>query len=164
MPKRWSFSNDQVAELAKSAKTDTRPHVRMRALAVLQVSRGMSVDKVADFVLAHRTTVCSWINDYLAEGIEGFAVKAGRGRTSVVTREELESYIHQSPRKFGINRTRWSLTTLAQVVPCLKGMSPPGVLYALERHGFSYKRGQPHLHSPDPDYEEKKGQWKQLSK
>jgi hypothetical protein len=41
-------------------------------------------------------------------------------------------------------------------------MSTAGVKKALERCGFAYKRGQPHLHSPDPEYEAKKGQWIEL--
>jgi hypothetical protein len=41
----------------------------------------------------------------------------------------------------------------------LKGFTDAGVYYALVRAGFRYKRGQPHLHSPDPEYEEKRGGW-----
>lgn len=156
MPKRWVLTDEQKAELTKAAKTDPRPYVRIRALAVLQVANGIPAIKVAEFALAHRTTVCTWVKDFQSEGVKGFVVAEGRGRKSAVTSEELANYLRQSPRVFGVPRTRWSLTTLAQVVPCLKGMSPPGVMNALERHGFSYKRGQPHLHSPDPDYEKKK--------
>jgi len=72
---------------------------------------------------------------------------------------EIERYVRQSPRNFGIGRTHWTLTTLVQVVPSLRGFSPYGAQKALARAGFGYKRGQPHVHSPDPQYEVKKGLW-----
>jgi hypothetical protein len=62
----------------------------------------------------------------------------------------------QAPDNFGIKQTRWTLRALAQAVPSLRGFSPSGVKRALARAGFSYKRGQPVQHSPDPDYAEKK--------
>jgi len=86
----------------------------------------------------------------------------GRGRPSHVEREELDRYLRQSPEVFGLDLARWTLSALAQTVPSLKGMTQAGVKKALERHGYAYKRGQPHLHSPDPDYEEKKGLWIKL--
>jgi len=78
--------------------------------------------------------------------------------------EELERYVRQSPRAYGLPQTRWTLRALAQTVPSLKGFTDAGVYYALVRAGFRYKRGQPHLHSPDPEYEEKRGGWFRLSR
>lgn len=162
MPKQWKFTDAQRTELQGLAKTHPKPYVRVRALAVFHVASGKSAQEAAALVLAHRASVGTWARRYLNEGASAFEIAPGRGRPSQVDAQELERYLRQSPRTFGILRSRWTLSTLAQVVPPLKGMSPPGVLKVLQRLGFSYKRGQPHLHSPDPDYEAKKGRWIKL--
>ena len=82
-------------------------------------------------------------------------VAPGRGRKRQVDEEELIAYASQSPRAFGINRSRWTLRLLAQTVPSLQGFSEAGVLKALRRCGFSHKRGQPWMMSPDPEFEKK---------
>jgi transposase len=123
------------------------------------VASGSTAEEAAQMVLAHRTSVSHWIRAYLAQGLEGLYITEGRGRQAQVDAEELDRYIRQSPRAFGIELNRWTLKALAQAVPSLKGLTEPGVKKALERYGYGYKRGQPHLHSPDPDYEQKKGLW-----
>jgi transposase len=107
--------------------------------------------------MAHRVSVGQWAKRYLESGEKGLHVLAGRGNVSKADREEIETYLRRAPREFGVPRSRWTLQALVQTVPCLKGMSPSGAHRVLERLGFSYKRGQPRLHSPDPDYEAKRG-------
>lgn len=63
--------------------------------------------------------------------------------------------MRQSPRHFGVPRTRWTLQLLAQKVPSLAGLHASAVWYVLRRLGISYKRAEPWLHSPDPDYVKK---------
>ena len=71
----------------------------------------------------------------------------------------MEQVLRQSPRSFGLAQTRWTLRALTQVAPSLRGFSEMGVWKVLNRMGFRYKRGQPHLFSPDSQYEEKRGGW-----
>lgn len=101
-------------------------------------------------------TLRNWCSRYLREGETGLEVKNGRGRPRRADPEEIADYALQSPRNFGIDRTHWLLDLLTQVVPSLKGFSRYGAQQALRRSGFSYKRGKPSLHSPDPEYAEKK--------
>ena len=61
-----------------------------------------------------------------------------------------------SPELYGLDQSRWTLGALGRVCPSLAGMSDQGILKALHRLGFHYKRGQPWVHSPDPEYDEKK--------
>jgi transposase len=159
MPKKWKFTDAQKLELNKLARTHPTPYLRMRALALVHLSAGKSAQEAADAVLAHRVSVGVWARAFLDSGLKGLEIKDGRGRQEGVIADELESYLRQSPQAFGLTLARWSLSALAMTVPSLKGMSPAGVKKALERHGFAYKRGQPHLHSPDPEYEVKKGRW-----
>jgi transposase len=114
---------------------------------------------VARIFRVTRRSLYRWRRRYLAEGVTGLRVRAGRGRKPRADLEQLSDYVRQSPRTFGVHRTRWTLATLANAVPSLRGFSPFGVQKALRRAGFHYKRGQPSLHSPDPQYAQKKGLW-----
>ena len=102
-----------------------------------------------------RQSVADWIARFQAGGVAALEIAPGRGRKSRVDEQQLEDYALQSPRNFGINRSRWRLADLAQTVPTLKGYSVSGVRQALKRCGISFKRGQPWMLSPDPNYEKK---------
>lgn len=153
------WTDDQIEELEMLARRSPVPYVRVKAVAVLNVARGRSRQEVAEIVCAHRESVGSWVRRYRAEGAAGFAVARGRGKPAQVDGEELEQYLRQSPRRFGLAQNRWTLRALARTVPSLKGLTDSGVYRALVRLGFRYKRGQPYLHSPDPAYAEKRGAW-----
>lgn len=134
-------------------------YVRIKALAVLNLLEGKSPTEVARMFRVSRGALYLWRACYEESGTEGFRVRPGRGRKAHARPEEIERYLRQSPRAFGVRRTRWTLQALAEVVPSLQGFSPYGVQKALERAGYRYKRGQPGVHSPDPDYDQKKGLW-----
>lgn len=153
------WTDEQIKELESLARRSPVPYVRVKALAVLNVARGRSRQEVAQIVCAHRESVGLWVRRYRAAGAEGFAVAKGRGKPAQVDGEELESYLRQSPRRFGLSQNRWTLRALARTVPSLQGLTDSGVYRALVRLGFRYKRGQPYLHSPDPAYAEKRGAW-----
>jgi transposase len=159
MPKVWRFSPEQKKDLETVARTHSKAHVRMKAVALCHLASGKSASLAAEAVLAHRVSVGAWAQRYLAQGAKGLEIARGRGRPTKVEAEDLGKYLRQSPRVYGIELTRWTLSALAQAVPSLEGMSSAGVKKALERSGYSYKRGQPHVHSPDPEYEAKKGRW-----
>jgi len=153
------WTDAQIKELQMLARRSPVPYVRVKALAVLNVARGRLRQEVAEIVCAHRVSVGAWVRHYRAEGAAGFAVARGRGKPPQVDGQELETYLRQSPRHFGLSQTRWTLRALARTVPSLKGLTDSGVYRALVRLGLRYKRGQPHVHSPDPQYEEKRGAW-----
>jgi hypothetical protein len=54
-----------------------------------------------------------------------------------------------------VSRARWTLALLLGAVLWLAGLSPSGAWRLLQRLGVAYRRGQEHLHSPDPDYRTK---------
>jgi len=151
------LSSDQVAELEGLARHGEPGHLRPKALALLSWAEGRPVSLIASMFRVARKTLYDWRRRYLAAGVEGLCVRKGRGRPAGVDLTELENYVRQSPQNFGIPRTRWTLALLVQIVPSLKGYSRSGAQHALRRAGFRYKRGQPWLHSPDPEYEQKKG-------
>jgi transposase len=153
---RLDLSTEQAAELRQLARCGDPAHLRVKALALLNWADHRPVTLVAGMFRIARKTLYDWRERYLAGGVDGLRVGSGRGRRPRADLAEIERYVRQSPRNFGVPRTRWTLALLAEVVPSLKGFTRFGVQQALRRAGFSYKRGQPWVHSPDPDYQEKK--------
>jgi transposase len=153
-------SDEERTELEWVARHGEPAYVRPKALALLSMADGGSVREVAHTFRRSRQALYNWRRRFSEDGVAGLWVRPGRGRKPTADLDELEHYVRQSPRQFGLARTRWTLATLAQVVPSVRGFSPYGVQKALARAGIRYKRGQPSLHSPDPDYQQKKGLWR----
>ena len=149
------WSQAQLKELADAGHHHPKPGARVKACAVLAVARGNTYSDVGAMFDVNYHTVSSWARGYRERGLAAFGIAAGRGRRRRVNDQELEDYALQSPRNFGIDRSRWTLRLLAEAVPSLRGFSHAGVLYALRRCGISYKRGQAWMLSPDPEYEKK---------
>jgi transposase len=157
-----NLSLKERRELMGVARRGQPAYLRPKALALLHLADGRSVIEVADMFRVSRQSIYDWRKRYQQSGLAGLRVAPGRGRKAQADTRELEDYVRQSPRQFGIARSRWTLASLAQVVPSLKGFTPYGVQKALARAGIRYKRGQPQLHSPDPEYGAKKGRWSKL--
>jgi len=149
------WSPEQVAELQELGRTHPTAGVRVKALAVAAVARGHERAVVADVFGVSYQSLGVWLRGYRDQGAVAFEIAAGRGRKAQANDAEVLHYALQSPRHFDINRSRWTLKLLAQTVPSLQGFSDAGVLQVLRRNGISYKRGQPWMLSPDPDFEKK---------
>ena len=152
-------SDEGRKELERVARHGEPAYVRPKALALLNLADGRPVREVARTFRRSRQALYDWRRRFAEDGVAGLWVRPGRGRKPTADLDELARYVRQSPRRFGMARTRWTLAALAQVVPSVRGFSPYGVQKALARAGIRYKRGQPSVHSPDPDYEQKKGLW-----
>lgn len=159
-----NWSEEQRRELIQLAKHAPQSYVRIKALAVWNVAEGRSQSEVAKFLAVSRVSVGEWVKRYLSPGKAGFVVNEGRGRKAKARYEEIENYLRQSPRQFGLQQTRWTLQALAQKVPSLRGFTDSGIYRVLVRMGYRYKRGQPYIHSPDPLYSEKRGLWSRPSR
>ena len=145
----------QGAELERLSRTHPKPGMRLKALAIRAVAQGHTRQQVGAILQVSPYTVGQWYRAYQQGGGAALEIHPGRGRPSRVDAREVEEYVRQSPRHFGVPRTRWTLQGLAQTVPSLAGLRPNGVWQALRRLGISYKRAEPWLHSPDPDYVKK---------
>lgn len=159
---KMSFSIDQMDELERAARRHPDAHIRSRALAVRAVVLGHTRRNVAEMFPFSAYSIGQWVRRFQCKGIEAFEIALGRGRISLVDEQEVLSRLRRSPMLFGIEQTRWTLRSLRQACPSLSGMSERGILEVLHRLGFRYKRGQPWIHSPDPQYEVKKTPLKRL--
>ena len=157
------LSEQDRKDLQRMMRQANQPHLRVKATALWNLGRGKTRREVADFLGVSPASVSAWTKRFREQGVGGLAIRPGRGRRVRSDAAEVESYLRQSPRTFGLDQTRWTLRALAQVVPSLHGFTEMGVWKALQRAGFHYKRGQPYLHSPDPAYGEKRGAWTRRS-
>lgn len=157
------LSDDESRVLRMLMRRAEKPYMRVKATALWNLSRGKTRREVAEFLGVSPASVSAWTNRFRTEGTAGLAIRPGRGRPAIAREAEVEEALLQSPRVFGLSQTRWTLRALAEVVPSLRGFSDMGVWKALNRMGLGYKRGEPHLHSPDPEYREKRGGWFKLS-
>lgn len=67
----------------------------------------------------------------------------------------LREVTRRAPRLFGLERSRWRLADLGQVVPWLRGCHLGSVHRILARLRVRYKRGRAYFHSPDLAYDAK---------
>ena len=63
--------------------------------------------------------------------------------------------VHRDPKLLGIDRSSWTLCWIRAAVGWMHHLSLAGVHKLLDRFELVYKRGQQHVHSPDPLYEQK---------
>jgi hypothetical protein len=85
MPKHLTLelSQEQRAELVKHRNTDPLPYLRERCAAMLKIADGMTPATVAHSGLLRRydpDAIYEWRRRYLAQGLAGLRIQAGRGR------------------------------------------------------------------------------------
>jgi transposase len=68
---------------------------------------------------------------------------------------ELEGVLHQAPLRYGIQRSRWRLADLGEVIGWLHGRSVATIQQVVKRLGFARKQVQRFVRSPDPEYRAK---------
>lgn len=153
------ISEQERRELQGLMRRAAKPHLRLKAIALWNLGQGKTRREVAEFLGVSAVSVGAWAKRFRSEGVAGLAIRPGRGRPARARKDEIEQLLRQSPRSFGLHQTRWTLRSLAQVAPSLKGFSEMGVWKVLQRMGLRYKRGQPQVSSPDPEYEKKRGGW-----
>lgn len=152
------WERKQIEELNAVKNTASKCHIRLKALAVWNISRGKTYREVADYLGVCRQSVSNWTNAYREYGCDGWYHQEGQGKKSAIDLDDIIDYLTKSPREFGVNRTRWTLDLLISKVPCLKGVTRGGLSKFFKRNGISYKRGQSYIRSPDPDYIKKKAE------
>jgi len=162
-----TLTDAEEATLLEARDHHPLPYARERAAAILKVAAGWSVRRVAaEGLLRPRRpdSVGDWLDGYRHRGVVALVVRHGRGRKPAYARADLSrpqataallDAVHQSPRAAGLDRARWSLAALLAAVLWLGGVTPSGLSQLLARLGVRYRRGQEHLHSPDPEYQAK---------
>lgn len=159
---KLELSDEQKAELEETRRRHPKAYMRERAAAILKVAAGESIRQVALNGLLQRRepeTVKEWISRYLVERLPGLKIRPGRGRKPVFSpldeetaEAKVEQVLRQSPRRYGILRSRWRLQDVGRALNWLNGVSDAGIYKVLKRLGFSRKQALNFIHSPDPEY------------
>lgn len=100
------LSDRQWAELDRLSRTHPQAGMRLKALAVRAVARGPTRQQVGAILHVSPYTVGQWYRAYRQGGWSALQVRPGRGRPSRVEAREVEEYVRQSPRNFGVTRSR----------------------------------------------------------
>jgi transposase len=89
------------------------------------------------------------------------ATHTNRAAIDAAGLERLGGLLHQSPRQLGQNTSLWTLKGLAQVSLAQgitsREVSAETIRRALKRLGENWKRAKKWITSPDPRYEQKRG-------
>jgi len=103
-----NYTTEQVETLF-NGNENYRTGVKL--YAILQLTRGYSSRALEEFFRTSFKQICNWADRFDAEGIKGLRIKAGRGRRSRLTVEQmhqLEMDLSKSPEEFGYKSSRWS--------------------------------------------------------
>ena len=88
MPRQLTLdlTEEQRAELLDHRDHDRRPYLRERCAALLKLAEGWSLAEIARTGLHRRydpDALYEWHRRYLADGLSGLVIRAGRGRKPV---------------------------------------------------------------------------------
>jgi transposase len=176
MPKRRTLdlTPGQYRELVDCRDYHRFPSLRERAAALLFIAAGLAPAYVAKYRLLRPRdpdTVYAWLKRYQQEGLAGLVIRKGRGRKPAFSpayqdaAEAQEAVVHvvkRDPHQFGVNRTRWSLSTLLPHLSDFHLAGPSSLWHVLDRLDIRWLRGRAHIHSPDPLYQAKRERIRQI--
>lgn len=118
--------------------------------AIIAVAK-FGVTQVAEIFNVNRLTVTRWINSFVAQGVDGLKTKAGRGRKSILTRDEQE----QVRGWLGEDPNMTIQATQARIeVEFQKKMGKSAVHNLIKSLGFSYITPRPVHHKQDQSQQE----------
>ena len=111
---------------------------------------------------ANIMVICRWIDTYRKVGLAGLILKPGPQNKAVAAAATEKSariikLMHESPGLHGINKTAWTMGTLAAAYRKLYGSMTcdKTISKYLKKLGYRLKSSREALTSPDPEYAEK---------
>jgi transposase len=134
-----------------------------RAVALLELQKGTSVSVVCKKIERSRRTIRKWRGTYMSKGIADLDLHRTKKPVQAVLdritlkKHRLIQLLHESPSLHNINRSSWSLDTLAQVYNTLyaERICRSSVSEYIRAEGYTFKKARTVLTSPDPEYRAK---------
>ncbi len=132
---------------------------RNRAVAVLANANGVPISVICRILQSEPKTVRSYINKFQEVGASRL-FDFSRSTVKKADRKEyidtLFSILHKPPSLYGINRTRWEMADLKQVMS-QKGfdISLANIRQIIQNAGYKFRKARKVLTSTDPNYREK---------
>jgi transposase len=103
-----NYTTEQIEAIFASDKKNS---MSIKLYAILQLSRGYSSRRLQEFYHVSHKQICNWADRFDAEGLKGLNIKQGRGRQSLLTKEQkydLMSDLFTNPEDLGYNTANWS--------------------------------------------------------
>lgn len=139
--------------------------VMRRCQIILASGRGEKASQIAKTLGCAGGTVRNTINAFNREDLECLKEKSSRPKTiheilDEEKREQLRAILHETPSKYGKERSLWTLE-LASEVLYERGLTPrkltmEAIRLALKKLGVNWQRAKNWITSPDPQYTLKK--------
>jgi transposase len=162
---RWQI--DQIAEEDAAVLADWRRSTDRakweRAVAILDLHKGVAITKVSRKIERSPRTIQKWRARFLEDGIVNLDLRRSKQLNTdtveqiTIKKKRLVKLIHESPQLHDINRTSWSLLSLAQAYGKVYGesISKSTISEYIRSEGYTFKKAKKVLTSPDPDYRPK---------
>jgi hypothetical protein len=158
------FTDEERAALEAGRRSSVGFTVR-RCHMLLASAQGQPTTTIAHLMGCTDQTVRNAIPDFLQRGLGALQPKSLRPHMihevfDAQGRERLRALLHQSPRNFGTDTSRWTLELAAEMSVAMgiasRRVSGETIRNALAQLGVRWKRAKHWITSPDPDYVRKK--------
>ena len=139
------LTTSELAEVERAIRTDKRPEVRQRAVAIRMLHLGKSPNQVAENLAVSLATVYNWRTRWQAGGLEGLANRPKSGRPGIADEaycRKLEETLAHEPSELGYEFALWTVDRLRTHLDQETGktMSPSRFRALLKREGYRYRR------------------------
>ena len=139
------YTSEQIKALMRK---DERYTIGLRLYAVYQVSLGQSSRKLEDLYNTSFKQITNWVHRFEQSGIDGLRDKAGRGRKSKLSDEQLSNIysmlLTESPQHHGYNTATWTGPLLIEWISRNYGIEykKAQIYNILKSLGLSYQKGR----------------------
>ena len=155
--------NEENKKVFKKWRTSINKRKWERAVAFLDLNEGIPITKVSKKIERSPRTIKKWVKNYENQGLLGLGLHRTRKVDKKITakikqkKKRLIKILHQTPHLYNINRTSWSLKTLAATYKRVYGepISKSSISEYIKLEGYTFKKARKALTSPDPQYREK---------
>jgi transposase len=154
------FTDEERAAIEAGRRSSLGFTVR-RCQMLLASAEGQPTTTIAHRFGCNDQTVRNAIHDFHQRGLAALQPKSSRPHTThevldAQGRERLRALLHQSPRTFDKDTSRWTLELAAEVSVAVgiasRRVSGQTIHNALTLLGVRWKRAKHWISSPDPDY------------
>lgn len=137
-----------------------------RSQILLASAAGKRASEIGRDLHVDTDTALNAIRAFNARGLASLSRRSSRAQTihfalPPENLEALKALLHQSPRAFGKDESRWTLDLLAEVAAeqglATHKLTPEGIRQVLLKAGVQWQRAKHWIESPDPAYARKKG-------
>lgn len=159
-----ALPQEALEELRVASKNHKDPAFARRARGVLMFAEGRHYSYICEALSVSKEAVRLWLRAYEAKSIAGLVDQPRPGKPRIKSKqieEAVEEIIHRPPSEFGFDRSTWSLESITEYVLTSRGVQVglQTVRDVLFEKGYRWRRAKHSVISPDPEYQEKKGQW-----